>query len=246
MIPLSDPRFARLERSCSTAMSFHAKLAILIVCIVGLLLAPYFIWRGPMDAYFASAAYQQWLASVRPYAWLIGLALLAADSFLPVPAPPVMAAMGALYGTLVGGVIAATGSILAGLVGLGIGRIVGRKALRLLASETELAELQRFFDSWGAAGIVASRALPVAPEVLTVLAGMARMHFGRFMLALTLGGIPIGVLLAWAGDEAGQSSGLLLVLTLLPAGLWCVYLLLVASRQARQSIAQGTNRKEIR
>jgi len=199
-----------------------------------------------MDAYFASAEYQRWLASIKPYAWLIGLALLASDAFLPVPAPPVMATMGALYGTFAGGVIAVIGSILAGLVGLGIGRLIGRKALRLLANDSELAELQRFFDTWGTAGIVASRALPVAPEVLTVLAGISRMHFGRFMLALALGGIPIGILLAWVGERARQSSGLLLVLTLIPAGLWCIYLLLRAGLQTRQGITESCERKEIR
>jgi uncharacterized membrane protein YdjX (TVP38/TMEM64 family) len=216
-------------------MSLGLRLSLVILGVLVLLMAPYFIWHEPMDAYFASPEYQQWLSSIKPYAWLIGLALLAADAFLPVPAPPVMATMGALYGTLVGGIIAATGSILAGLVGLGIGRLVGKRALRLLANEKELAGLQRFFDSWGAAGIVASRALPVAPEVLTVLAGIARMHFGRFMLALVLGGIPIGVLLAWAGEQAGQSSGLLLVLTLIPAGMWCVYLLFMAWNRGRQA-----------
>ena len=224
-------------------MSFHTRLVMLVVFIVSLLLVPYFIWHDPMDAYLASPQYQQWLESIKPYAWLIGLALLAGDAFLPVPAPPVMATMGAMYGTLGGGAIAAAGSILAGLVGLGLGRLVGPRALRLLVSEKELAELQRFFESWGAAGIVASRALPVAPEVLTVLAGIARMHFGRFLLALALGGIPIGILLAWAGAQAGQSSGLLLVLTLIPAGLWCVYLLLRARHQARQGVAPSDQRE---
>lgn len=212
-------------------------LRLLPVILGGLvlLLVPYFIWHEPMDAYFASDQYRQWLVSIKPYAWLIGLALLAADAFLPVPAPPVMATMGALYGTLAGGVIAAAGSILAGLVGLAVGRLVGKRALRLLANEKELAELRRFFDTWGAAGIVASRALPVAPEVLTVLAGMARMHFGRFVLVLALGGAPVGILLAWAGERARQSSGLLLVLTLIPAGLWCVYLLFMARNRGRQA-----------
>ena len=55
-------------------MSSHARLVVLIVFIVGLLLAPYFVWHEPMDAYFASSEYQQWLASIKPYAWLIGLA----------------------------------------------------------------------------------------------------------------------------------------------------------------------------
>lgn len=217
-------------------MSLGLRLFFVILCILGLLLVPYLLWREPMDAYLASAEYRQWLASIKPYAWLIGVVLLAADAFLPVPAPPVMATMGALYGTLVGGLIAAAGSILAGLVGLGIGRLIGPRALRLLANEQELAELRRFFDSWGAAGIVASRALPVAPEVLTVLAGIARMHFDRFLLALLLGGIPVGILLAWAGEQAGQSSGLLLVLTLIPAGLWCIYLLILARIRGQHKV----------
>jgi uncharacterized membrane protein YdjX (TVP38/TMEM64 family) len=224
-------------------MSFHVRIAVVVVVIVGLLLAPYFVWHEPLDAYFASADYRQNLASAKPYAWLVGLALLAADSFLPVPAPPVMAAMGALYGTLLGGVIAATGSVLAGLVGWGLGRLVGRRALRSLAGEADLAQLQRFFDSWGAAGIVASRALPVAPEVLTVLAGSARMHLGRFVLSLVLGAIPIGIVMAWAGDRAQQSTELLLVLTLIPAGLWCLYLAYMARVRTRAAPTSTCDRE---
>ncbi len=208
-------------------MSFQLRLVLSVAAIAGLLLAPYFIWHEPMDAYFASEDCRRWLGSARSYAWLIGLALLAADAFLPVPAPPVMAAMGAMYGTAVGGVIAAVGSVLAGLVGYGIGRLAGPRALRLLAKPDEIELLQRFFNTWGAAGIVGSRALPVAPEVLTVLAGLARMRLGRFTLALLLGGIPVGILLAWAGSMTGVTSSLLVVLTLIPAALWCAYILLM-------------------
>jgi uncharacterized membrane protein YdjX (TVP38/TMEM64 family) len=214
-------------------MSFPVKLTILIALMAGLLLAPYAIWHEPLDAYFASDAYQEALTSAKPYAWLIGLALLAGDAFLPVPAMPVMAAMGTLYGTVLGSVLSVAGSILAGLVGWGIGRVVGRRALRGLANEAEIERLQQFFDSWGAAGIVLSRALPVVPEVMTVLAGSARMHLGRLVTALVLGAVPLGISMAWAGDWTRQSTALLLVLTLVPAGLWCVYLVLVSRGRAR-------------
>lgn len=50
-----------------TMMSFHARLIVLIAVIAGLLL-PYFIGHGSMDAYCASADYQRWLVSIRPYA----------------------------------------------------------------------------------------------------------------------------------------------------------------------------------
>jgi uncharacterized membrane protein YdjX (TVP38/TMEM64 family) len=148
-----------------------------------------------------------------------------ADLFLPIPATVVMASLGTIYGTLLGGIIGAVGSILAGLVAYGLARLVGRRAARLLASEEDLADFQRFCDTWGGGGIIATRVLPVVPEVLTFLAGLARMHFGRFCAALALGSLPASLLLAWAGEAAGASSALLLVLTLIPVALWCVYLL---------------------
>jgi len=217
--------------------SFHLKLGLCVTALVIAILGPYFLWHEPMDAYFASQDYRNWLTSVRPYAWLIGIGLLVADLFLPIPAAPVMATLGTIYGTVLGGVIGAIGSILAGLVAYGLARLVGRRAARLLASEQDLADFQRFFDTWGGGGIIASRVLPVVPEVLTFLAGLARMHLGRFCLALVLGALPASLLLAWAGQAAGTSSALLLVLTLIPAGLWCVYVAIV--RRRRPGAAQG-------
>ena len=171
-------------------------------------------------------------------------ALLVGDLFLPIPAAPVVATAGVIYGTFWGGVIGAVGSILAGLVAYALARLAGRKAARLLASEEEMADLQRFFDTWGVGGIIASRAMPVVPEVLTFMAGLARMHLGRFVSALAIGAIPMGFLLAWAGSTTSTSSTLLLVLTLVPAGLWCVYLVWAQSLRARRPKPAAIERQE--
>ena len=212
-------------------MTLNQKLPLIVLAIVAALLTPYFIWHAEMDAYFASDAYQQWLGSIRPYAWLIGIGLIVADLFLPIPAAPIMAAMGTLYGTLIGGLIATIASMLAGLTAYVLARILGMRVARFLASDSELADLQQFFDSWGAAGIIASRALPVVPEVMTILAGLANMHFGRFILALTLGSAPVGFAFAWVGQANGTSSTMLLILTLIPAAAWCFYVLLASRRR---------------
>ena len=214
-------------------MTLQRKAPFIVLAIVVVLLTPYFIWHAEMDAYFASESYRQWLVSVRPYAWAVGIALIVADLFLPIPAAPIMAAMGALYGAVVGGVIATVGTMLAGLVAYGLARLLGLKAARFLASDSEMADLQQFFDSWGAAGIIASRALPVVPEVMTIFAGLAKMHFGRFMLALTLGSVPVGFAFAWCGHANGASSSMLLILTLIPALAWCAYVILAARRRAK-------------
>jgi uncharacterized membrane protein YdjX (TVP38/TMEM64 family) len=214
-------------------MTLQRKLPFIILAIVVVLLTPYFIWHAEMDAYFASDDYQEWLLSVRPYAWAVGIGLIVADLFLPIPAAPIMAGMGTLYGTLVGGIIATAGTMLAGLVAYGLARLLGLKAARMLASDSELDDLQQFFDSWGAAGIIASRALPVVPEVMTLLAGLAKMHFWRFMLALTLGSVPIGFAFAWLGQANGTSSSMILILTMIPALGWCVYVVLASRRRAK-------------
>ncbi|WP_406699061.1 VTT domain-containing protein [Singulisphaera sp. Ch08] len=226
-------------------MRFQYKLIILIVALVALILTPYFLWHDRMDAYFASESYQQWLISAKPYAWLIAIALIIGDLVLPIPTSPIMASLGVMYGTLLGGLIGAIGSVLAGITAYGVARLLGRRGIELLASEKELAEFRDFFDSWGTAGIIASRAFPVVPEVMTLLAGTAHMHFGRFVLALVVGSVPVGFLMAWVGEAAGQSSTLLLVMTLLPAGLWVVYLLIMGARQARKSAASVAETTEI-
>lgn len=225
-------------------MTSQHKLTLVILAIVFVLLVPYFICHEQMDAYFASESYRQWLISVRPYAWLVGIGLIVSDLFLPIPAPPIMAAMGTLYGTIIGGLIATTGSILAGLCAYALSRLLGLKAARFLASQSELANLQRFFDSWGAVGIIASRALPVIPEVMTILAGLAKMHLGRFILSLAIGSIPVGFALAWVGKTTETSSSLLLVLTLVPACGWCLYVLATIRRQKplRSSTPQQPNK----
>lgn len=212
----------------------HAKLAAIAAGIVVLVLVPYFLWHEPMDAYFQSPEFAAWVASAKPYAWATAIGLLVGDLFLPIPASPVVATVGVIYGTFWGGVIGATGSFLAGLVAYALARLAGRRAGRFLASEQEMADLQQFFDTWGVGGIIASRAMPVVPEVLTFMAGLGRMHLGRFLLALAFGAIPMGFLLAWAGSATGTSSTLLLVLTLVPAGLWCIYLLWAQSVRPRR------------
>ncbi|MBS3733454.1 MAG: TVP38/TMEM64 family protein [Phycisphaerae bacterium] len=222
----------------------HVKLALIVAGIVVLILVPYVLWHEPMDAYFQSPEFAAWVASAKPYAWSIAIGLLIGDLFLPIPASPVVATAGVIYGTFWGGVIGAVGSFLAGLTAYGLARLAGHKAARLLAGEEEMADLRQFFDTWGVGGIIASRAMPVVPEVLTFMAGLAKMSPARFMLALAVGAVPMGFLLAWAGSASGSSSTLLLVLTLIPAGLWCVYLLWAQSLRARRLQAAALERED--
>jgi hypothetical protein len=63
-------------------MSLGSRSLLIVLGILALLLAPYLLWREPMDAPFSSMAYHEWRPSARSYAWLIGIALLVTDLFL--------------------------------------------------------------------------------------------------------------------------------------------------------------------
>ena len=206
-------------------LSFKNKLIILISALFICVIVPWAIWHEQVDTYFASPEYRDWIFSIKSYAWIIAIVLLIADLLLPIPATPIMAMLGQIYGGFWGGIIGATGSILAGLTAYVLARFTSQKIRNKIASPKELEAFTDFFNKWGAAGIIASRVMPILPEILTLLAGLAKMNFKRFMACLLLGSISAGYFFAYAGDQAGQSSLMLVVLTGAPILLWILYVI---------------------
>ena len=214
-------------------MTHRTKFTIVIV-IIGMgvaagVLVPFFIWGDQMHAYMDSPEYTQQLEQSKGWAWLAIIGLLIADLVLPVPNTPLMTLAGAMYGWWLGALIAAAGSILAGLVAYGLAYLLGHKGIDRIANPTEREQFQEFFDKWGMMGIAASRAMPVMPEVLTVLAGLARMHFGRFCAALVIGALIVCVPLAWLGERASESlETVSIVVGLATLAVWGIYLVILA------------------
>src|SRR5215217_5017542 len=54
------------------------------------------------------------------WAWALAVALIWADVVLPIPQTAVIAALGLIYGTVVGGLIGSIGLITGGLLGYGL------------------------------------------------------------------------------------------------------------------------------
>src|SRR5688572_16911490 len=126
-------------------------------------------------------------------------ALLVLDLFLPVPATPLMSAGGYVYGALAGGALAAAGSIASGALAYGLCRALGHGAAERLVGARELDRSTELFARHGAWLVAVSRWMPVLPEVLACLAGLARMDARRFFVALVCGSAPMGFAYAWIG-----------------------------------------------
>jgi uncharacterized membrane protein YdjX (TVP38/TMEM64 family) len=153
-----------------------------------------------------------------PWAWLAAIALICADLALPVPQATVIAALGVLYGTAIGGTVGAIGQIAAGGLGYGLMWTSARHLVRRLVGKDAMAKMQRLFDRGGAWAIVLTRSLPYSvPEALVCLAGIAEMPPAKFLAALAVGSIPTAFVYAAIGAVwAEQPVVVLLISWLLP------------------------------
>jgi uncharacterized membrane protein YdjX (TVP38/TMEM64 family) len=167
------------------------------------------------------------LRDYRGWAWALGIGLIWADLVLPIPQTAVIAALGIVYGTLVGGLLGSFGLITGGLLGYGLMRTTARRFAQRLAGPRSLHKMEELFDRGGAWAIILTRSLPYSvPEAMVFLAGLAGMPLRTFTAALTVGSIPTSF--AFAAIGAGWADQPILALgasyalpiLLLPAALY--------------------------
>ena len=203
------------------------KFFFLAIALVLLFAIIFGLWGTHFEFLFSQNACIQWFQQIQTWAWAAGIGLLTSDLLLPIPATGVMAALGDVYGIWLGGLIAAMGSIGAGFTGYGLARLLGQKGTRWLASDAELERFKSFFDRWGGWAIIISRILPILPEVMTILAGLARMDLKRFSAALLLGTLPTCLLFAFLGQASRNDPGYgIAAAVVLPLLLWPLFLLI--------------------
>lgn len=197
------------------------RLLAWFLALAALVLATWLLWGGAWEERLTMDGAVAWLEAAGPWAWAAGIGLLASDLVLPVPGTVVMSALGYVHGPLAGGLAAAAGSMLAGLGGYGIGRLVGERAARRLLGAVDYEKGRLLFARGGAWMVALSRALPILPEALACTAGLVRMPFARFLGALACGSLPVGFLFAWIGAAGRDAPGWALAFSLLvPALLW--------------------------
>ena len=187
------------------------------------------------------------------YAGLFGLMFLECV-FPPVPSEAILpfvgfaVAEGKLSFPLV--ILAATAGSLAGNLVLYVAARRGGVALlrrhgaRVGATPERLLLLERWFDRWGSATVLACRAIPLVRSTVSLPAGLARYSLPRFVLLTTLGSAIWNTALiglGWALDEQWRSveermgGASYVVLGVLLAGT--LALVLLARRRSRRSAA---------
>lgn len=181
-----------------------------------------------------------WMKGGGALAACVGVGLLVADVLLPVPSSLVMVAHGALFGVVGGTLLSLAGSMGAALGGCWIGRRGGR-LLERVVKPGEAARADYLLRRWGALAIIVTRPVPLLAETVALLAGAAKMSWGRVASAALVGSLPPALLYALTGAAVAnlQSTALMFVLVILVAGsFWMLGRLLDPFRR-REEEAHG-------
>lgn len=163
------------------------------------------------------------------WAWAVGIALIWADLLLPIPQTVVIAALGIIYGTLLGGLLGTVGLITGGLIGYALMRTSLRRLAQRFVKPRSLRRAEDLFDRSGTWAIILTRGLPYSiPEAVVLFAGLARMPAAKFAVAMSLGSVPAGFVFAaigsgWAHEPiAALALSYVLPIVLLPVAMYAL------------------------
>lgn len=218
IVKYNSPRGANLSEAIEAS---KVRLFLVIVVLIAVMLVPVLLLDDEIDNYLGGEEGLARLQAYGSWAWLVAIGLIVSDLVLPVPSTAVIAGLGMIYGPWLGGLIGGVGSTLAGLVAYGGCRLLGKRFLDFLVGEANLEKLGRFFGKHGLWAIALSRWMPLLPEALCCLAGMARMRIAPFLAALGCGSLAMGFAFSFLGRAYLDRPVIgLVVSALIPLAVW--------------------------
>ncbi len=216
------------------------RIWIIPVLLLAAIIVPFLIWGSAFETLLNPVALRVFLEGNRRFAWIIGIVLLVADLFLPIPSTIVMSALGWLYGPLIGGLVSSTGLLLSAQLAYQLSLRFGRPIAARLAGEEGLSSAAAWFCRAGGACVAVSRCLPVLSEAIACLAGLSRFPPRDFLTASFLGAIPAGYAFAYIGNLGREDATTATALSVvLPVLLWSVYRRLSCTSAPKST--QGTS-----
>ena len=135
----------------------------------------------------------------------LGVGLLVADALLPVPSSLVMISLGALYGPVVGALLALAGRFGMAVAGFALGR-AGAPIFVKLIGTARRAHAESLVERWGALAIIFSRPVPILAETVVLTAGAARLRWRVVLPAALVGSLPEAIAYGAIGAAAASAA----------------------------------------
>jgi uncharacterized membrane protein YdjX (TVP38/TMEM64 family) len=135
------------------------------------------------------------------------IGIVAFRPFLFLPSWIVMLSTGMLFGPVLGTACGSIGGVLGGALIFGIARALGREAVQSYLGVGALRSFEEFLVMRGPPWLALYTAIPISPLTPVFAgAGLSRMPFAMFCVAIALGFVPRAGLFAVAGRAAAEPS----------------------------------------
>ena len=197
-----------------------ARRTIAVVLLAAAIIVPFLIWGEKLDALVSEVVDSK---IAKPILGAIVALLLASDIVLPIPSSIVAFLSGQLLGFVPGAIANFAGFTIGCIAGYVIGWVGGRPLAIAICGESDIAKLERNYAKWGKYSVLLMRGVPVMAEASIILAGVARLGFGRSMWLAAVPNICLSVLFAWAGAAGWDTLSGVVVFALsvaLPCGFY--------------------------
>jgi uncharacterized membrane protein YdjX (TVP38/TMEM64 family) len=140
-----------------------------------------FGWRGPL---------------------LLILAMIAQIFLLIIPSWGLMIVAVLAYGPVWGTVLSLVATAIAASVGYAVGKYVGDVAVRKLVGDKTEEKVAGWVQEYGFWAIVFARASPfISGDAISLISGISRIRFPKFISATALGAIPLAITIGYFGDN---------------------------------------------
>ena len=183
------------------------KLTLILAALTSLVLLSFWVWGDGFTRTWSWEGSISFFETHKGVAGWLGIGLLVSDLVLPIPVTCVVGGLGAVLGPIQGFFYSWVGLVLAGLTGYGLARLGGQRIADRLVSPGDQKRYRLWFDRWGSLAVVASRMLPILPEVFSILAGLYGMHFRRFLIAVAFGSLVPAISYSWLGAHMREHPG---------------------------------------
>ena len=153
---------------------------------------------------------REWVASFGIGGPVVLVFLMVLQMFLLfVPNILVMMIAIIMYGPIWGAIISLLGVLASSSFGYLIGKKAGPYTVRKLVSEKIFLRLQVFLEEYGAPAIAITRLASLSNDSLSMVAGILKMSYKKYILATMAGITPLVVLLAIFGQNGKIERALL-------------------------------------
>lgn len=238
--PVGEQDHGHIGGRSTRGRRLHAATAITVtLAIVGCAALGLFI-IDEMEGEISVKAFEDVILSWGHWGVLASIGLMVIHSFVPFPAELVALANGMLYGPFWGTVITWVGAMLGAFLAFALSRAFGRPFVEAMVARRHWQRLDDWTGVHAAEMVFLARFLPVISfNLVNYAAGLMRISWWTFGWTTGLGILPMTVLMAAVGDQAGTMPWHWWLALLAAAGLgWLAIQRWVHRRTVKRAAAQ--------